>query len=276
MPAAGTQLGRLEEIFAAYPDQIAAVAVSASYADMAAGGDLLPGAARADAQAGGRCSSTTRSSPASGWRRPASRSIFGVVPDLAVFAKGMANGMPLSVYCGRRDIMELCGPGGGVTISSTYGGEALSLAAAKAVLAIYRDERTFCARLWRRGEAIWSALNGIFADHGAPLELKGFWPCPQFVARPGAPGGSAEPLHARGLRPGRGALRRVLRELQPHGGRSGRGPRTADPARSPRCSGRLRRGRHCPSHRGGECRRAPRSRRRRHRGAHQPKRPRRA
>ena len=31
---------------------------------------------------------------------------YGVTPDLAVFAKGIANGMPLSAVCGRRDIMQ--------------------------------------------------------------------------------------------------------------------------------------------------------------------------
>ncbi|NCO89982.1 MAG: aspartate aminotransferase family protein, partial [Armatimonadetes bacterium] len=32
----------------------------------------------------------------------------GAVPDLATFAKGVANGMPLSCYCGRAEIMDTC------------------------------------------------------------------------------------------------------------------------------------------------------------------------
>jgi glutamate-1-semialdehyde 2,1-aminomutase len=114
---------------------------------------------------------------------------FGVTPDLAVFAKGIANGMPLSVYCGRRDVMQLCGPGGGVTISSTYGGESLSLAAAKTVMGIYRDEEV-CRHLWERGEIMWTGLNKLFAEHGVPLAMRGFWPCPQLVALPDAPNDS--------------------------------------------------------------------------------------
>ena len=51
----------------------------------------------------------------------------GAVPDLATFAKGIANGMPLSCYCGRSDLMDLIPM---ATISSTYSGETLSLAAA--------------------------------------------------------------------------------------------------------------------------------------------------
>jgi glutamate-1-semialdehyde 2,1-aminomutase len=48
---------------------------------------------------------------------------FGVTPDLACFAKGIANGMPLGVVCGRRDVMQTAEK---LLISVTYGGEALS------------------------------------------------------------------------------------------------------------------------------------------------------
>lgn len=81
----------------------------------------------------------------------------------------------------------MCDRGGRTVISSTYGGEALSLAAAKAVIDIYRRENVVAA-LWERGEALWSAVNDLFETHGIPLRLQGFWPCPQFVGTPGAPG----------------------------------------------------------------------------------------
>ncbi len=48
---------------------------------------------------------------------------FQVIPDLAVFAKGLANGMPLSVYCGRAELMQTLKT---ATVSTTYGGETLS------------------------------------------------------------------------------------------------------------------------------------------------------
>jgi len=55
---------------------------------------------------------------------------FGVTPDLACFAKGVANGMPLGVVCGKAEVMrKACDD---LVISVTYGGEALSLAAAAA------------------------------------------------------------------------------------------------------------------------------------------------
>jgi len=38
---------------------------------------------------------------------------FDVTPDLATFAKAMANGFPISAVAGRRDIMKVSAPGGG-------------------------------------------------------------------------------------------------------------------------------------------------------------------
>lgn len=57
---------------------------------------------------------------------------FGIKPDLATFSKAIANGMPLSVITGREDILKLIE--NDVFIYSTFGGEALSLAAAKATI----------------------------------------------------------------------------------------------------------------------------------------------
>lgn len=56
---------------------------------------------------------------------------FGVTPDLATFGKGLANGYPVSAIVGRRKVMKLMEE---IFFSFTFGGEALSLAAAKATL----------------------------------------------------------------------------------------------------------------------------------------------
>ncbi|MFC3886639.1 aminotransferase class III-fold pyridoxal phosphate-dependent enzyme [Bacillus songklensis] len=56
---------------------------------------------------------------------------FGVIPDLATFGKGMANGYPLSTIVGRGNIMKLMEE---VFFSFTFGGEALSLAASLATM----------------------------------------------------------------------------------------------------------------------------------------------
>ncbi|MCK5803078.1 MAG: aminotransferase class III-fold pyridoxal phosphate-dependent enzyme [Lentisphaeria bacterium] len=178
-------IAALEALFEALPDQIAAVAVSASYAGMAAGETFYPALRELTRKHG---TLLIYDEIVTGFRIAIAgvQEYFGVTPDLAVFAKGVANGMPLSVYCGRADVMGLCDRGGSVCISSTYGGEALSLAAAKTVIDVYCEENVV-GHLWSMGERMWGSLNGMFREHGVPLEFKGPWPCPQLTAGSDAP-----------------------------------------------------------------------------------------
>src|SRR5438105_4779070 len=63
---------------------------------------------------------------------------FGVQADLATFSKAIANGMPLSVLAGRADVMSLLEKD--VFFYTTFGGEALSLAAAVATIDELREK----------------------------------------------------------------------------------------------------------------------------------------
>ncbi len=63
---------------------------------------------------------------------------WGVRADLACFSKAIANGMPISVVCGRKDVMALCEKD--VFFFTTFGGEALSLAATKATIEELRKQ----------------------------------------------------------------------------------------------------------------------------------------
>lgn len=83
--------------------------------------------------------------------------LFGVTPDLATFGKGLANGYPVSAVAGRRDVMKLMEE---IFFSFTFGGEALSLAAAKATLTKLKTQPVV-ATLCDRGEAIRSGVQGI-------------------------------------------------------------------------------------------------------------------
>ena len=60
--------------------------------------------------------------------------LFGVVPDLVAFGKGLANGYPISAVAGRRDLLEQIEQG--VFVSTTFGGDSISMAAALATLKI--------------------------------------------------------------------------------------------------------------------------------------------
>jgi len=63
--------------------------------------------------------------------------LFGVTPDLSTFGKGMANGYPISAVVGRKDVMMEMEE---IFFSGTFGGELLSLAAAKHVIERHKNE----------------------------------------------------------------------------------------------------------------------------------------
>jgi glutamate-1-semialdehyde aminotransferase len=63
---------------------------------------------------------------------------FGVNADLQCFSKAIANGMPISVLSGRQDVMSFCDKD--IFFFTTFGGEALSLAATKATIEEIRDK----------------------------------------------------------------------------------------------------------------------------------------
>jgi glutamate-1-semialdehyde aminotransferase len=95
---------------------------------------------------------------------------YGVTPDLACFAKGISNGLPLAALTGRRKVMQLAAE---LLISSTYGGEALSLAALVACLKEYR-ERDVIAHLWKTGQGLVDGLNALASQSGLKLAFRGF------------------------------------------------------------------------------------------------------
>ena len=76
--------------------------------------------------------------------------------DLVTYSKAVANGMPLSVLAGRRDVMALLEKD--VFFFTTFGGEALSLAAARATLTELR-RRDVPAHLARQGRRVREGFN---------------------------------------------------------------------------------------------------------------------
>ncbi|ALT77339.1 aminotransferase class III [Paucibacter sp. KCTC 42545] len=99
--------------------------------------------------------------------------LFGVTPDLATFGKGLANGFPVSAIAGRADVMQLMEE---IFFSFTFGGEALSLAAAKATLSKLKREPVL-AGIAAKGEQLQTGLrrlldeqnlNDLFSVSGHP------------------------------------------------------------------------------------------------------------
>lgn len=88
---------------------------------------------------------------------------FGVTPDLATFSKAMANGMPISIVCGRKDVMKVLEHD--VFFFTTFGGEALSLAASVATIDEL-VEKNVPAHLDRQGAKLKDGYNKIAEDLG--------------------------------------------------------------------------------------------------------------
>jgi len=88
---------------------------------------------------------------------------FGVDADLICFSKAIANGMPISVLCGKRDIMQLCDKD--IFFFTTFGGEALSLAATKATINELRSLNV-PEHLAKQGKKLKDGYNGIAQELG--------------------------------------------------------------------------------------------------------------
>lgn len=86
---------------------------------------------------------------------------FGVIPDLATFGKGLANGYPVSAIAGKAEIMRMMEE---VFFSFTFGGETLSLAAALATMTKLQKEPVI-KTLWTQGRKIVDGTKALIGKH---------------------------------------------------------------------------------------------------------------
>ncbi len=86
--------------------------------------------------------------------------LFGVTPDLSTFGKGLANGYPLSAVVGKKEIMIEMEE---IFFSGTFGGELLSLAAAKVVLEMHKKHNV-SSQLVSIGEKLTTKVEEIIRD----------------------------------------------------------------------------------------------------------------
>lgn len=157
-------------------EKVAAVSVACDYARIGQGHQFLPALRELTEKHGALL---IFDEIVTGFRlHPAgAQGYFGVTPDLAVFAKGLSNGVPLSCYLGRREVMEKVRE---VVISSTFGGDTLGLAAARAVLELY-DREDVVGRLWERGKRLHEGFAAICRRLEIPASFKGLPPLGQLT-----------------------------------------------------------------------------------------------
>jgi len=88
---------------------------------------------------------------------------FDVIPDLTCLGKALGNGLPIGVVCGRKEVMKVLEDD--CFVSSTFGGELLSIASALATIDEI-EERGVIEHIWQKG----SILKGAFNDYTNGLD----------------------------------------------------------------------------------------------------------
>lgn len=102
---------------------------------------------------------------------------YGVTADYVCLSKGIAAGMPLSAVAGPRELLRHMGD---LQVSTTFGGELLSLAVCEAVLREYR-ETDYIARIAALGRRLREGVNQRAAQAGLPLRVLGYDAIPFFL-----------------------------------------------------------------------------------------------
>ena len=99
------------------------------------------------------------------------QALYDVRADLACFSKGMANGYKLAALTGARDLMQAF-DGGKVFLSTTFGGEATTLAACKATLDVLQQTPAL-EHLQCHGVVVGNTLDRLLEKYAIPARLRG-------------------------------------------------------------------------------------------------------
>lgn len=98
---------------------------------------------------------------------------FKIIPDLCCLGKAMANGLPISVVAGKKEIMDVLE--GDCFVSSTFGGELISIASALETIKILESENAI-EHIWANGTDLANGYNEIADDIGVETSCDGL-PC---------------------------------------------------------------------------------------------------
>jgi len=160
VPFVYNNLNSLEAVFDAHPDKVAAVIMEPVGVESPHPG-FLEGVRALTARHGALL---IFDEVVTGFRLGlgGAQARFGVTPDLACLGKALANGYPLAALVGRARFMRRLEE---VFFSFTFGGEALSLAAAAATIDALRRPGVLDG-IWRRGARLQEGYNRLAREAG--------------------------------------------------------------------------------------------------------------
>lgn len=96
----------------------------------------------------------------------------GITPDLCTLGKAVGGGYPLSVFGGKREIMERLMPTGDCQHSGTYNGHPVAVAAGLAAIAAYRQPG-FYEHIHAVARRLYDGLTDILARHNIQARVQG-------------------------------------------------------------------------------------------------------
>jgi glutamate-1-semialdehyde 2,1-aminomutase len=102
--------------------------------------------------------------------RGGAQEAFGLKPDLATYAKSLANGYPLAALGGSRKIMSVIGQGVGQ--GGTFNNNKPGVAAAAATLELLQSQ-PILETIARRGQRLMDGLKEVFDSAGTPATFRG-------------------------------------------------------------------------------------------------------
>ena len=96
----------------------------------------------------------------------------GITPDLCTLGKAVGGGYPLSVFGGRRDIMQRLMPEGDCQHSGTYSGHPVCVAAGEAAVRAYHEPE-FYLHIQALAHRLLGGLRATFERHGVVARVQG-------------------------------------------------------------------------------------------------------
>ena len=95
------------------------------------------------------------------------QTLYNITPDLTCLGKIIGGGLPVGAFGGKRELMELLAPLGGVYQAGTLSGNPLAMAAGKATLKILQEE-DFYPELERKAEFLSVETDKLFTSYHIP------------------------------------------------------------------------------------------------------------
>lgn len=96
----------------------------------------------------------------------------GITPDLCTLGKSVGGSFPLSVFGGRRDLMERLMPTGDCQHSGTYNGHPVAVAAGLAAVTAYRQPG-FYEHIHAVADRLYGGLQALCTRHGVAARVQG-------------------------------------------------------------------------------------------------------